>query len=577
MSSKLTSQLLLLARLIRYSLKARPDAAFTTMLGVCSSFIEVASLAMMIPLTRLASGQQIAPNSPWHGLSDSVGFQPSAKFFASAFFALLLLRALTQLTSTILTNHLNRRLHCVFSTRALEAFVRHLSFANVQKDSIGHFVAIAGDEAVRAAQIVSSIVKLVPMLFLFALYAGMIAYQSWQVGLGLLLFIGLVLASLWGAFKKSHQLGQRQQVLSRQAGTHFIETLSGLRTVRSFTAENYVISRYSDMMAMYVRTLFQVDSINSFGSLLPTLMMTAGMLIAICFMSTSQLAALLPAIVVGVMMVFRLLPLASLTMDTALRLTADLKAAETVSEMLEAVETATKEDRHSAAALQEPIRRIDFEHVDFRYDTATANILDNFSSSFFAGKSYAISGESGAGKSTIADLMLNFYVPQSGTIRVNGRNISQLSQNELRQRIALVEQTTRIFFDTIESNIQFGNAAPPSDIASLVDAVGLHEFVASLPQKSRTMLNFQGSNVSGGQRQRIGLARGLLRNADVLIMDESTSALDPSTRERILTNVFERYRDRILIFITHDPEILIKVDHVIRLGVASAPTRAAGE
>jgi ABC-type bacteriocin/lantibiotic exporter with double-glycine peptidase domain len=103
----------------------------------------------------------------------------------------------------------------------------------------------------------------------------------------------------------------------------------------------------------------------------------------------------------------------------------------------------------------------------------------------------------------------------------------------------------------------------------MLEAVGLHDFVTALPEGSQTMLNFQGSNVSGGQRQRIGLARGLLRNADVLIMDESTSALDHVTREKIVANIMERYRDRILIFISHDPAVLDKVDQVIQLNRTS--------
>jgi ABC-type bacteriocin/lantibiotic exporter with double-glycine peptidase domain len=107
--------------------------------------------------------------------------------------------------------------------------------------------------------------------------------------------------------------------------------------------------------------------------------------------------------------------------------------------------------------------------------------------------------------------------------------------------------------------------------------VGLHEFLAGLPDGQRTLLNYQGSNVSGGQRQRIGLARALLLDADVLIMDESTSALDKSTRESMLAKILPLYRDRILIFVAHDPAILEIVDEVIHLGnaVPAGPAVAA--
>jgi ABC-type bacteriocin/lantibiotic exporter with double-glycine peptidase domain len=134
----------------------------------------------------------------------------------------------------------------------------------------------------------------------------------------------------------------------------------------------------------------------------------------------------------------------------------------------------------------------------------------------------------------------------------------------------LAEQAVRIFYDTIEHNVQFGRESDSRNVTQALDMVGLSDFLATLPEGQRTLLNYQGSNVSGGQRQRIGLARALLLLADVLIMDESTSALDKGTREGILGEVLPLYRDRIVIFITHDPAILERVDEVIYLGQAPA-------
>src|SRR6185437_5851804 len=180
-------------------------------------------------------------------------------------------------------------------------------------------------------------------------------------------------------------------------------------------------------------------------------------------------------------------------------------------------------------------------------------------------KSYAISGPSGVGKSTIIDLLLKFYEPQRGAIRVNGQDIIQISNVSLRRHIVLGEQMTRMFFDTIERNVSFGLDATGEDVERWLEAVGLGELVQNLPEGRRTILNFQGSNVSGGQRQRIGLARGLLRAGDVLVLDESTSALDHATREKILSRLLTDYRDKIIIFIAHDPTILERVDEVIHL------------
>jgi ABC-type multidrug transport system fused ATPase/permease subunit len=531
-----------------------------------SSCIELASLASLIPLSRLAANQAFRPDSPWARIPQSLGFEPDAKFYASAFLVLLLMRALTQIVAALMTAHLHRSLIAHFSSRALEAYVRHLDFAQVQSESIGHFMTIAGEDANRAANIVSAIMKFIPLVAIFLLYAGLIVYQSWRLGAGLAGLAVIILVCLWSVFRASHALGARQQLESRALNTHFLESLSGLRTVRALSGERFVSARYDEMISRYARTCFSMDGLNQLASMLPTIVLVT-VLLAACWLSSGPfLTAALPAIMVGAIMVLRLLPLAAQALDIIQRLASDLKVAETISELLRAVRSARSAEANPLPALSEPIRSIEFDHVSFRYGAATPKVLDKFRAQFAAGKSYAISGPSGAGKSTIVDLLLKFYAPQAGVIRVNGKDIQALSAESLRKRVMLAEQAVRIFYDTIEHNIQFGRNATSQDVLRSLDMVGLSEFLDSLPEGRHTLLNYQGSNVSGGQRQRIGLARALLLQADVLIMDESTSALDKATRERILDKVLPLYRDRIVIFIAHDPAIWERVDEVIHLG-----------
>ena len=571
-------KLKVLRSLMGYVVRIRPDVILAMLVGIFSSGVELLSLASLIPLSILASHQQIQDTSWWQRIPAMLGFAPTTKFFATAFLSLLILRALSQMASALITANINRNLISHFSARALEAYTRHLSFAEVQAQSIGHFMAIAGDEANRAANIVSSLAKLVPLFVLFLLYGVLLVYQFWQIGLGLA-FLSLVAGlCLLGIFRRSHTLGERQQRESRALNTHFIETMSGLRTVRSLNGEQFVVGRYDEMMRNYARTAVAIDTLNQVASMLPTLLLVTVLLAVCLFTSNQYLSAALAGIMVGALMVLRLLPLAAQTMDITQRLTADLKVAETIAELLHAVKRARIAETSGLPAITEPIRKIEFDHVSFRYDPELPPVLDGFSVTFTAGRSYAIAGASGAGKSTIVDLLLKFYRPQSGTMRVNGKDIENISGESLRKRIVLAEQAVRIFYDTIEHNVQFGRQATSQDVAQALDIVGLGDFLASLPDGQRTLLNYQGSNVSGGQRQRIGLARALLRSGDVLILDESTSALDHATREIILSRLLADYRDKIILFIAHDPSILELVDHVIHLGppAAAMPAAAAG-
>jgi ABC-type multidrug transport system fused ATPase/permease subunit len=371
---------------------------------------------------------------------------------------------------------------------------------------------------------------------------------------------------LLGAFRKTHALGRRQQHESRALNTHFIESLNGLRTVRSLNGEKFVSKRYDTMIGEYARTCFTIDWLNLVSSALPTVLLAASLFLATWqFAGAAWLAAALPTIMVGAMMVLRLLPLANAGVDTVLRLTADMKAASNITDMLKAVRTARETDHSLLPDLDEPITRIVFENVSFRYTDGASQVLDNFSVVFKKGRSYAISGPSGSGKSSMVDLLLKFFAPQSGRILVNGRDIARISSSALRRHISLSEQATRIFYDTVQHNVSFGRQTSDEDVLQALDEVNMADFISGLPQGPRTLMAYQGSNFSGGQRQRVGLARALLLSRDVLIMDESTSALDPATKDRILTNIFSRYRDKIVIFIAHDLEILERVDEVITL------------
>jgi ABC-type multidrug transport system fused ATPase/permease subunit len=194
------------------------------------------------------------------------------------------------------------------------------------------------------------------------------------------------------------------------------------------------------------------------------------------------------------------------------------------------------------------------------------------------GKSCAIVGASGSGKSTFLDLLLGFHTPARGDILVNGVSLTKLELSDLRGKVVLVSQDAAIFNDTVANNLRLGLDVSPDEMERACRIAGIDEFVAGLPDGYDTLLNYKGSNFSGGQKQRIGIARAVLRRPDVLLLDESTSALDVETRERVVDNLLEEFRNRILVFVTHDESIASKVDEVLemhRLNPAVTPDQRA--
>jgi ABC-type multidrug transport system fused ATPase/permease subunit len=576
-----SAEVQLVWRLLTYAVRHRPSIIPATLLGILSSMAEIVAMISIIPLGTLAAGGALSEHSPWHALATLLGTTPSARFFVILFLSTFLFRLASNVVALIFASHTMQMLFAHFASSAHAAFVRHLHFRDITRQQIGHFVAIAGDESNRGAQIVVGVMRIIPVVFLFAVYVVLLFVQSWQGGTVLVVLLLLLVLSMRGAFRKSLRLGRRIAEEARAVNNLFIDSLSGLRTVRGFTAENFVIRGYRSLIEKYVRTSFYADALSQLPQAPVIVLLGAALAYIVLFVDNSGLIGHLPLFFAGVMVFTRVMPMANYGLETAIRLTANLRAGSHINDMLTAIEDAGREDALESLPEGEPIRRIEFEAVDFRYSSDTPRILQDFSCVLEAGHSYALTGPSGAGKSSLVDLLLKFYGPDGGRIRVNGKDIASLSDHSLRKRIILAEQAVRIFHGSVLQNVQFDDPDASVRAEAALKLVGLAELLDSLPQGGHTMLTFQGGNFSGGQRQRVGIARALVRNADVLILDESTNALDQDTRVRIIDALLAEYKNRILVFITHDPYVMERVDQIVemrpRLGPDEIPSGAGPE
>ena len=175
-------------------------------------------------------------------------------------------------------------------------------------------------------------------------------------------------------------------------------------------------------------------------------------------------------------------------------------------------------------------------------------------------------GESGVGKSTVLRLLLRFWNPQQGQITVNGIPIQEISLNELRQRIALLEQETFLTSGTLGENIALGKSdATREEIREAARQAGLGDFIETLPQGYHTPMGEMGARLSGGERQRVGIARVLLRDPDVIVMDEPTSSLDVLHEKELLQTLEEACRDKLLLLVSHRPSTLTGCGRIVRL------------
>ena len=211
-----------------------------------------------------------------------------------------------------------------------------------------------------------------------------------------------------------------------------------------------------------------------------------------------------------------------------------------------------------------PIREICFDQVGFSYGGNP--VLRDFSLTLSGREKVGVMGESGVGKSTVLRLLLRFWNPQQGQITVNGIPIQEISLNELRQRIALLEQETFLTSGTLGENIALGKPdATRDEIREAARQAGLADFIETLPQGYDTPMGEMGARLSGGERQRVGIARVLLLNPDVIVMDEPTSSLDVLHEKELLQTLEEACRDKLLLLVSHRPSTLTGCGRIVRL------------
>ena len=217
--------------------------------------------------------------------------------------------------------------------------------------------------------------------------------------------------------------------------------------------------------------------------------------------------------------------------------------------------------------------RIEFGNVTFTYPGAGRATLDGLSFTARPGRVLAVVGPSGAGKSTIARLLLRFYDPEAGRILLDGIDIRELSLRTLRYNITLLQQENLLFTGTVRDNIGYGaRGAADAQIRAAAQAADAHEFITALPGGYQAPVGERGRLLSGGQRQRIAIARAILRDAPVLILDEPTTGLDPAGSRRLLGLLSRAMAGRTTILITHDLALAAAADEVIAVGVP-APGR----
>ena len=353
---------------------------------------------------------------------------------------------------------------------------------------------------------------------------------------------------------QNEQAGMGEMVVTMQ------ETFAGIRVIKSFAREAHQEKEFKrSNQLQFSQMMRMIRSMEAVGPLVETIA-AVGVGMALLYVYAANLSVgRFFGLISGIFILYE--PIKTLSRIHIL-MQRSIAATAAIFSILDSEPTV--QDTPNAAVLKSSRGRIDFENVTFRYANTAADAISNLTLRFEPGKTHALVGASGAGKSTILSLILRLYDPTTGAVKIDGRDLRLVTQKSLREQIGLVTQETFLFHDTIFNNILFGRLdATPGEIYEAARAAYAHDFITAQPKGYQTVIGDKGCLLSGGQQQRLAIARAILKNAPILLLDEATSSLDSESEQQIQQALAELAAGRTVIAIAHRLSTILSADQII--------------
>jgi len=391
---------------------------------------------------------------------------------------------------------------------------------------------------------------------------GYLFYQNTKLTL-LFLVIGPPVALLinWVG-KKIKNLGHSIQAIIGELNHIVAEVFSGVRMVKSVVAEDKTTSQFEEASDRTRRLSLKLAKVNSIYTplmqMLIVMAMAAVMYVVLLSRDTMTPAALIAYVTAAALLPKPIRSLSGVHPQL-------LQGAVAASEVFRHIDHQKEIDKGliDGGGIQGDIR---FDDVSFSYENTDESVLQHVDFSLDAGKTMALVGRSGGGKTTLVNLIPRFYEASAGSIHIDGRSVQEYTLKYLRENIAIVSQHVTLFNASVADNLSFGLENKDSNaIEAAAKAANAHEFIVDLAQSYDTLVGENGVLLSGGQRQRLAIARAILRNAPILILDEATSALDNESEVKVQQALERVMKNRTTIVIAHRLSTIEHADTILVL------------
>lgn len=556
----------------------------SVLLNILSAVFNVFSFSLLIPILKILFDSSGATYTfiPWSEVSDFSGVTNNVYYYVGNLIAVygqsrvLLMLCLVFCVITLI------KTSCYFGASAVMVPLRNgivkdmrmqiyrkiisLPIGFFSQERKGDILArMSGDVQEVEYSITSTLEMLIKNPILIIIYLTVLFAMSWQLTLFTLVFAPLMMLIMTAIGGKLKARSLEAQQYWSDTMSQVEETLGGLRIIKAFLAEKKMTGRFEKvtegMRQKNNKVGIRQASAHPVSELLGSVMIAIVLWFGGTLILGSDATIDAPAFMSYMTILYSIIqPFKDLS-KAAYSIPKGLASAERIDKILGAknplVESA------NPIVLKEFEKSIDFENVTFSYD-GNRTILDDVSLSIPKGKTVAIVGASGAGKSTMVDLIPRFYDVNEGCIRVDGYDIREVSTKSLRALIGNVNQEPILFNDTILNNIAFGvENATLDQVIAAAKIANAHEFIMEKPEGYNENVGDRGSKLSGGQRQRISIARAILKNPPILILDEATASLDTESEKLVQQALDRLMSNRTTIAIAHRLSTIKNADMIV--------------
>lgn len=451
---------------------------------------------------------------------------------------------------------------------ALFSHVQALSFGNIDKLKTGNLITRLTNDVVQVQRSMMMMMRIMVRAPLQIIGSFIMTYIiSPKLFLILLVLVPLLVIAMVLILKKGYPLYRKVQRRLDQVNTVMQENLSGIRVVKAFVREDFEKERFNKSNNDFTEITVKVSRIMAIMSPVTMILINMGVVAVLWF---GNIEVSYGHIQVGKVMAFiyyllQLLNALMMFANLMMMYSRAQASAERINEVLETIPDVM--DDKNAINIAELKGDLVFDHVSFSYgDHAIEPVLTDISFKAQKGEKIGIIGSTGSGKSTLVNLIPRLYEVSKGTITIDGIDIRKMKSKSLRSHIGMVLQSSFLFSGSIHDNINYGKAhASHVEVEQAARSAGALEFIQAFTKGYNTELGQKGVNLSGGQKQRLSIARGIIRKPYILILDDSTSAVDVTTEARIQDALKPMNKESIVIMVAQRISSILDADRILVL------------